>query len=191
VIMKCFRHKQNKSRRHLLTLIEAMLSLSAATLVTAAVIPAATSMLNAAKEARVQMELNAISAGLAEYARDVGYFPGVSPTTAQDGNHLVLATDAPIPQGETPQWTEAHRLSLRQYLCFQGADAEPSWSGPYLNTSINDDPWGNAYVINISAARGGAVFALSAGRNGQIDTPFEQLVSNAAVGGDDYAVRLQ
>lgn len=189
--MKRFWHKQPKRRRHCLTLIEATLSLSAAALVTAVVIPAATSMLNAAKEARVQMELNAIASGLAEYVRDVGYFPGLRPANAQNGSVLVLATDAPIPPAETPQWTDAQRLSLRQYLCFQGAEAEPSWSGPYLNTCINDDPWGNAYVINISAARGGAVFALSAGRNGQIDTPFDQLIANAAVGGDDYVVRLQ
>jgi len=189
--MKRFWQKHRKGRKHCLTLIEAMLSLSAATLVTAVVIPAATSMLNAAKEARVKMELNAIAAGLAEYVRDIGYFPGVKPANAQEESVLVLATDAPIPPAETPQWTDAHRLSLRQYLCFQGAEAEPSWSGPYLNTSVNDDPWGNAYVINVSAARGGAVFALSAGRNGQIDTPFEQLIGNAAIGGDDYAVRLQ
>jgi len=173
------------------SLIEAMLSLSAATLVTAVVVPAASSMLSSAKETRVQMELNAIAAGLAEFSRDVGFYPGMVPGET-DNASIVLATDAAFPADDDGFWGSAQQLSLHQYLCINGTGTDRPWSGPYLSTLITEDPWGSAYLINISCSRDGqAVYVVSAGKNGTVDTTFAQDVGAAAVGGDDYAVRLQ
>lgn len=168
-----------------------MLSLSAATLVTAVVIPAASSMLSAAKETRVQMELNAIAAGLAEYSRDIGFYPGMTPGE-DDGGSIVLATDATFPGDDDGSWEGAQKLSLHQFLCVNGTGTDRPWAGPYLSTLITEDPWGNAYLINISSSRERhAVYVLSAGKNGRVDTTFSQAISGAAIGGDDYAMRLQ
>jgi hypothetical protein len=63
------------------------------------------------------------------------------------------------------------------------------------------DPWGNSYLINIGAAsapdtsRPGlrpprAIWVLSAGSNGVVETPYDQPASTAIVGGDDVAVRV-
>ena len=67
---------KQKIKRNL-TLLEAILALSVATATTAIIVPAASGMLQSAKENRVLMELNAIAVGVAEYCRDVGCYPGM------------------------------------------------------------------------------------------------------------------
>jgi type II secretory pathway pseudopilin PulG len=75
------------------------------------------------------------------------------------------------------------------------------WNGPYLTKEVKGDPWGHAYLINTAFLRGlppsstecsrCAVFVISAGQNGIIETPFQQPIANANVFGDDIAVRIQ
>jgi type II secretory pathway pseudopilin PulG len=75
------------------------------------------------------------------------------------------------------------------------------WNGPYLSKGIAGDPWGRQYFVNTAFLRGlppsatrcnrCAVFAISAGPNGLIETPFQQPVTHAQVFGDDLAVRIQ
>jgi type II secretory pathway pseudopilin PulG len=75
------------------------------------------------------------------------------------------------------------------------------WNGPYLTKEVTGDPWGHAYLINTGFLRGlptsatgcarCAVYVLSAGPNGTLETPFQQPVSHANVFGDDLAVRIQ
>jgi hypothetical protein len=54
-----------------------------------------------------------------------------------------------------------------------------------------EDPWGNCYAINLAAANrsDAALWALSAGPDGIIDTPFLDAVATPA--GDDVAVRVR
>lgn len=75
------------------------------------------------------------------------------------------------------------------------------WNGPYVSRMIAGDPWGHSYLANVGFLKGTppvagrcrscAVFILSAGPNGLIETPFEQPITNANVFGDDLAVRIQ
>ncbi|MEW5983912.1 MAG: hypothetical protein AB1806_16285 [Acidobacteriota bacterium] len=75
------------------------------------------------------------------------------------------------------------------------------WNGPYVSREITGDPWGHCYLANAGFLKGTpptpgrcracAVFILSAGPNGAIETPFEQPITNANVFGDDLAVRIQ
>jgi type II secretory pathway pseudopilin PulG len=77
------------------------------------------------------------------------------------------------------------------------------WNGPYLSQQVTGDPWGNQYLINSEWLDGGstvadsqgrprrAVFVVSAGGNGVIETPFEQSVVDAAAFGDDIVIRIQ
>lgn len=53
------------------------------------------------------------------------------------------------------------------------------------------DPWGNCYVVNLAAANSSsmAVWALSAGPDGIIDTPF--VASSDAPAGDDVRMRIR
>jgi type II secretory pathway pseudopilin PulG len=77
------------------------------------------------------------------------------------------------------------------------------WNGPYISGEVKGDPWGNQYLINSQWLDGGsstadvdgrprrAVFVVSAGADGVIDTPFEQSVVEARAYGDDIVVRIQ
>jgi hypothetical protein len=75
------------------------------------------------------------------------------------------------------------------------------WNGPYLSREIGADPWGNRYMVNTgnlkdSPRRAGqcascAVFVMSAGPDGILQTPFDQPLVNANILGDDIAVRVQ
>ncbi len=58
-------------------------------------------------------------------------------------------------------------------------------------TSPAEDPWGNCYAVNLAAANrpGAAVWALSAGPDGIIDTPFLEAV--VAPAGDDVGIRVR
>jgi hypothetical protein len=82
-------------------------------------------------------------------------------------------------------------------------DAVPGWNGPYLSSLPQADPWGNRYMVNVvflkpgggMVSEGGqtkrAVFVLSAGPDGMIQTPFEQDATNVVLGGDDILERIQ
>lgn len=77
------------------------------------------------------------------------------------------------------------------------------WNGPYLSAKLSGDPWGNRYMINTSWLGGGAsaadasgnlrraVYVVSAGANGVIETPFEQPITEAHAYGDDIVIRIQ
>jgi type II secretory pathway pseudopilin PulG len=75
------------------------------------------------------------------------------------------------------------------------------WNGPYVSKPAGADPWGHAYLINTGFLRGlpprpgycshCAVFVISAGPNGRLETPFQQPIANANAFGDDLVVRIQ
>ena len=77
------------------------------------------------------------------------------------------------------------------------------WNGPYVSAQIVGDPWGKRYMINSQFLDGSAsaadangnprnaVFVISAGADGVIDTPFEQPIVDARPYGDDIVIRIQ
>jgi prepilin-type N-terminal cleavage/methylation domain-containing protein len=75
------------------------------------------------------------------------------------------------------------------------------WNGPYLSSALGPDPWGNRYIVNIgqidamqASGLGStkfAVWVISAGPNGIIETMPNRPFTNAPLGGDDIGQRLQ
>jgi len=92
------------------------------------------------------------------------------------------------------------RINGRNYVESQTGPSN-GWNGPYIGKPLGADPWGHAYLINTGFLRGlpprggrctnCAVYAISAGPNGVVDTPFRQPLANANLLGDDLAVRIQ
>ena len=92
------------------------------------------------------------------------------------------------------------RINGRSYVEGQSGPGS-GWNGPYIGKPLSADPWGHAYLINTGFLRGlppragrcasCAVYAISAGPNGLIETPFQQPIANANLLGDDLAVRIQ
>jgi hypothetical protein len=77
------------------------------------------------------------------------------------------------------------------------------WNGPYLSALLPGDPWGKQYMVNARWLDGGstaadssgharrAVYIVSAGANGVVETPYEQKITDARVWGDDLVIRIQ
>lgn len=63
-----------------------------------------------------------------------------------------------------------------------------NWKGPYM-AQVSADPWGNRYVTNADsfAIDGQPVWIISAGPNGQLETPSFSTTSQ----GDDIGVRMK
>jgi hypothetical protein len=83
------------------------------------------------------------------------------------------------------------------------ASSEFGWNGPYLGSPVGNDPWNNRYMVNVgffdpsaglqttTGAPKAAVWVISAGPNGQIETVFSQQVTLAIRGGDDIVRQIQ
>jgi len=184
---------------HGLTLTETLALLAVLAAFVALAVPIVLGMLRSGRRARVRHELNAIALGVAAYARDVGYYPGAKASALPRLTVLCTEGRFPAAAGVLPPgyWHEATQIGLADYLVSSAASPQDRWAGPYLNETIGPDAWGHAYLINISD--GGrdpwiskrAVFVLSAGPNGVIETHFNQPVGDALLGGDDQWVRIE
>ena len=76
-------------------------------------------------------------------------------------------------------------------------------TGPYLSSTIGSDAWNNRYAVNVglidttqgtqtpAGVTKSAVWVISAGANGQIETTYAQSITTAVAGGDDIGVRIQ
>lgn len=148
-----------------------------------------------------------ISRALVRFYGDNGFFPLWERRVGDDdeqGRIDVLVGDGPAPAAPAGSpWLTARTDTLAnqlitntpRYPARSGVD-ESGWGGPYLAAPPGSDPWNHRYVVNIglvlvAGAPKWAVWVLSAGPNGVIETPYKQLLSSAALGGDDVGVRVQ
>jgi type II secretory pathway pseudopilin PulG len=96
-----------------------------------------------------------------------------------------------------------HLMTNRRGYRYRRPGEYGGWNGPYLSADIKGDPWGNQYMVNAHWLDGGttaadkngnprrAVFVVSSGANGVIETPYEQPITDAGAVGDDVVIRIQ
>ncbi len=198
------------------TLIE--LTVVLAVIVTLALIltPSIANFISDSRKARAQTDIQMIGAAVVQFYRDTGFFPQWA-TSVTGGPGLpqagfqVLMSGGNAPLEEQPSlWTTGVSGMLSDQLLVNApgyavrtATSQFGWNGPYLSSELRSDPWGNRYLVNIGlidtsagvqtlAGRPkAAVWVLSAGPNGTVETPFAQPVTTAFTGGDDLAFRIQ
>ena len=199
------------------TLIE--LTVVLAVIVTLALIltPSIANSINEARVARARNDCQTIASGIYQFYRDTGFFPvwkisqnGGAGTPA---NRLqVLVSQGNVPSEDVVSlWTTGVAGSLADQLVInapgytlRSATAQFGWNGPYFSSQLMADPWGNRYAVNAAlvdlspgaATASGqakmAVWVLSAGPNGILETPFAQSILSAVrPGGDDIGTRIQ
>ena len=101
-----------------------------------------------------------------------------STVVAASDVRFVLSGPGQAPQATDTAWTTSMMSPLSAHASFIPA--------------IPADPWGNAYMVNVGAhISHGAVWILSAGPDGIIETPFLQPAQSASVAGDDRALRVR
>jgi type II secretory pathway pseudopilin PulG len=96
-----------------------------------------------------------------------------------------------------------HLMNNRHGYRFRRSGEHGGWNGPYVSAEIKGDPWGRQFLINSQWLDGGvsaadaqgrirrAVFVVSPGADGVVDTPFEQSIVDARGYGDDIVIRIQ
>ena len=201
---------------HGFTLIE--LTVVLAVIVTLALIltPSITNFINDSRVARTEADTRTIAAAIAQFYKDNGFFPQWS--VANNGgpglpaNRVdLLVTPGNLPTVAAPStWTSGTTDDLADQLVAntpgytaRTAAVSFGWNGPYLSSTIAADPWNNRIAVNVglidttqgTQTAGGvaksAVWVISAGANGQLETAYTQPITAALKGGDDIATRVQ
>lgn len=198
------------------TLIE--LTVVLAVLVTLALVltPSITNFINDSRLARTRADAQTMAAAVAQFYKDNGFFPQWSAANAGGPGLPANKVDLLVSDGNVPTvaaantWTTGTTDTIADQLLanapsytLKNATAAYGWNGPYLSTAVSADAWNNRYMINVGlidttqgtqAAGGGtknAVWVVSAGANGEIETAYSQPITTAVLTGDDIGVRVQ
>lgn len=198
------------------TLIE--LTVVLAVIVTLALIltPAITNFINDARVSRSRSDVSTISSAITQFYKDTGLFPQWSAANNAGaglaGNKvdlLVSSGNVPVSADQT-LWISGTTDMLADQLlsnapgyAMRTATTAFGWNGPYLSSQLGADAWGNRYMVNVGlldattgtqtsgGAAKSAVWVISAGSNGAIETAYAQPATTATLGGDDIFARLQ
>ena len=198
------------------TLIE--LTVVLAVIVTLALVltPSVLNFINDSQVARARSDVGTLQAAITQFYRDNGFFPRWSAANnggpglpgsrvdllVSSGNIPTTAAANTWTTGSSDRFEDQLITNAPAYTARTAASAF-GWNGPYISNTINADPWNNRYAVNIGLidttqgiqdASGNvksAVWIVSAGPNGALDTPYSQPVTVAAPAGDDIVVRMQ
>lgn len=198
------------------TLIE--LTVVLAVIVTLALVltPSVINFINDSRVARARNDTQTIGAAVIQFYRDNGFFPQWSASNAGGPGTNANKVDLLVGPGNIPAvaapntWTMGTTDALEDQLMTNApgytnrtATSAFGWNGPYVSNVINPDPWNNRYMVNVGlldpsqgtqAAGGGtknAVWVITAGPNGTIETTYSQSITVAVVSSDDIGLRLQ
>lgn len=199
---------RNRFDRGGFTLMEIVIAVAIVAIFAAAISPMVFKHLEDAKLARAQNETESLATAVMSYYKDTGAWPYTN-ANGPTGNgvarvvssaNVATAAGPGASQGAANWGTFGTAKMLGDYLYHNNPDDETSaagaganqtgedwpttgrgaWRGPYVSSYEFDDPWGNAYVMNVRFAPGGnyngtvrhKVYVLSAGPDGQWQTGF-------------------
>jgi len=198
------------------TLIE--LTVVLAVIVTLALIltPSITNFISDSRVARTRTDTQTVASSIVQFYKDNGFFPQWAEATAGGPGTSASKVDLLISPGNTPTvavanpWTTGTTAMLADQLMtnapgytLRNATAQFGWNGPYLSSTIAADAWNNRYAVNVglidttagaqtaSGDAKSAVWVISAGPNGQLETAYLQPITASQAAGDDIAVRVQ
>ena len=198
------------------TLIELTVVLAVIVTLALMLTPSITNFIGDSRTARTRTDVQTMAAAVVQFYKDTGYFPqwsaanaGGPGTSANKVDLLVTSGNVPVAATANTWTTGTNDMLVDQLLrnepgyTMRSATNTFGWNGPYLSSAIGSDAWNNRYAVNVglidttigtqtgAGTTKSAVWVISAGANGQIETPYSQLITAAATGGDDIGVRIQ
>jgi prepilin-type N-terminal cleavage/methylation domain-containing protein len=191
------------------TLIEVIVAIAVVALLAGIITPSVVKHIGDSKRARAQNDALVVGAACASFFKDVGMWPTKSAPAAFALILVVGDGNTPTNAGAgTANWVLAPAAANADLLAYHLISNQPknavanaypvvgeiSWRGPYQN-NLPADPWGNRYAVNVGNFAGAnAVWVLSAGPDGIIQTPFAQAIpANGVLAtvGDDIGYRMK
>ncbi len=172
------------------TLIEVIVIVAILAILAGILTPMIFSQIDEAKLARAEADAKSISSAVLTFRKDLGVWPNLSGADCGPNTTLING------QGTLPQGLAAMAYNTGVTVLMsdvfslddEGCYNPTLYKGPYLPV-VTTDPWGNAYIMAADqfALDGRAVFVLSAGPNGTVDTP----VFSISTLGDDIGIRVK
>lgn len=217
-------NRRQQAVEHGFTLLEITIILAVIAILGLILAPSVLNFLSQSRQARAQNDVEVLAEAVFDFFRDNGFFPQFADAGRTQPLRLLVSPGAAgDAQPGAEGWidADASRIDL---IANQLVNNRPSyggvgyplktaastsgWNGPYLDTDVDADPWGNRYVINVeflsvmptAVEFGGtqekrAVWALSAGPDGIFDTPYPttslQLIGSAQLSLQDIGRRIQ
>ncbi len=198
------------------TLIELTVVLGVIVTLALVLTPSISNYLSDARASRARNDVKTIASAIIQFNRDTGLNPMWSAASNGGAGTAANKVDLLVSNGNIPSaaqsslWTTGTSATLLGSLISNSpgytartASSNLGWNGPYLSSAIEGDPWNNRYAVNVGlldSTSGGltmagtpksAVWVLSAGANGSLETGYGQPATTAVLVGDDIGFRIQ
>jgi prepilin-type N-terminal cleavage/methylation domain-containing protein len=199
--------KQNNQQGF--TLIEVIVAIAVVAILAGIITPSVIKHLDDSKRARAQNDCLVIGTALGSFYKDVGRWPNMNAAGAAGVTLLVSQGNTPALAAGIGTWNTATNNAAVDLFSNQLSANTPkaqianiypvppnslAWQGPY-QTDFPADPWGNRYAVNIGNMAGTAVWVLSAGPDGIIQTAWNPAApavgTTLTASGDDIVYRLK
>ena len=175
------------------TLIEVIVVAGIIAVLAGILVPLIFKEVDESKISRAKADVKSISSALFVLKKDTGNWPGIATPLCAAVADTALVSDGgnpPVVVGTgwdlTTTETFNHFLTHDSNSCWP-TSGDGAWKGPYM-AMVTPDPWGRQYVINAADfATANAVWIISAGPDGIINTSTASLKP----AGDDIGIRIK
>jgi type II secretory pathway pseudopilin PulG len=166
--------------------------------------PLVTQYVDEARINRAVEEARQIAQGVQLFQRDTGRYPSYPTLTATATDLDVIVGPGAYPTLTGTGWstadstgntvsTIADRINSNLFgISTTAGTGRIMYRGPYTS-SVTEDPWGFAYAVVAGTAPTSlyAAYVISAGPDGELDTPLVQTTSSFAASDDDIVARIR
>ena len=177
--------------RRAFTLIEILIVLAIIAILAGILTPVTMSYIEGARVVRAQNDVEAIGKAILSFNEDTALWP-IYRSGDVEPYYNILYGPGILPSGSAGT-DDRLENQLNSNIPAYPTTGEFAWRGPYLS-SLDADPWGNSYVVNASELTSSstkAVWVISSGPNGIIDTSLSQERGVAVLSGDDIGYRIK
>jgi prepilin-type N-terminal cleavage/methylation domain-containing protein len=191
------------------TLIELAVVLAIIAILAAILTPIVTSYIDQARDVRARADVGAIARAVMLYQRDTGRYPiydTFATATADTATADLLVTSGSAPNSSggwaglttdpLNEFLNVNKLGLATGAGTGGNLGAVAFRGPYLDTVMQGDPWGNQYIVTAAHLRRNSqanwAFVLSAGPDANISTIYANPKTTALnASGDDLVALIR
>jgi len=175
------------SSREGFTLIEVIVVAGIIAILASILVPMVLKEIDESRITKVQADVRSIATAMVVFKKDTAQWPVMDAGCA--ANVTLLNGDGNLPPNLAGLGFDTGvTSSYNDHLAADTNGCYTNWKGAYM-TRVTADPWGNCYITNASdfPITGNPVWIISAGPNGQIETPSFSVTPL----GDDVGFRLK